>query len=109
MQIAEESLKVLRESQTNSDENNYMHGYSTMLMEVNKMKDELAAVSNKLNATTYSKKSSRVIDLENSLITFNECFFKMTYYKQEMITWKQKYLEKEFEFINFVTKNIDEV
>ena len=99
-------MKVLRESQTNSSENNFMHGYSSMLIEVNRMKAELEAASSKINATTYSKKSARVVDLENSLITFSECFFKMAYYKQEMLTWKQKCLEKELEFVNFVTKSI---
>lgn len=106
MQIAEQSLKVLREAQTSSKENDFMHGYSTMLTEVNKMKDELTAASNKLNAGTYSKKEARITDLENSLISFNECFFKLMYYKHEMVFWKQKYLEKEFEFINFVTKSL---
>jgi len=106
MQIAEEALKVLRESQTSSDENNFMHSYSTMLLEVQKMKDELLKNKNRLNADLYYKKESRVVDLENSLIIFNECYFKLMFYKQEMICWKQKYLEKEMEFINFVAKGL---
>ena len=31
----------------------------------------------------------------------------MMYYKQEMVTWKRKALDKELEFVNFVTENIN--
>tara|TARA_B100000767_G_C19432856_1_gene396724 strand:- start:19 stop:348 length:330 start_codon:yes stop_codon:yes gene_type:complete len=107
MQIAEEALKVLRESQTTSEENRYMHAYSFMVVEVNKMREELNTKAGVISNEVFNSKSKRVEDLEECLILFNECYFKMMYYKQEMITNKSKLLSKEFEFVNFVTKHID--
>jgi len=107
MQIAEEALKVLRESQTTSDENNYMHAYSSMTVEVSKMRDELNTKAGVIPNDVYNSKLKRVEDLERCLLLFNECYFKMMYYKQEMVANKSKLVSKELEFVNFVTKHID--
>ena len=101
------AMETLRESQTTAEENNFMHTYSTMLVEVSKMREELTTNAGMLSLDVYDKKEKRVEELEHSLILFNQCFFKLMFYKQEMITWKKKFLEKELEFINFVTKHID--
>lgn len=107
MEIAEMALQTLRESQTNSEENNFMHAYSSMLVEVDKMNTELVNNAGRISLEVYDKKEKRVEDLKECLILFNQCFFKMMYYKQEMISWKTKCLDKELEFVNFVTKHID--
>ena len=107
MEIAKIAMETLRESQATSEENNFMHAYSEMLLEVDKMRNELIDNAGRMNPDVYDKKEKRVDELNNSLILFNQCFFKMIYYKQEMVTWKKKALEKELEFVNFVTKNID--
>ncbi len=107
MEIAEMAMQTLRESQANNEENNFMHAYSDMLVEVDKMRSELINSAGKISSEIYDKKEKRVDDLNDCLILFNQCFFKMIYYKQEMVTWKKKALEKELEFVNFVTKQID--
>ena len=107
MEIAEIALETLRESQTTSEENNFMHTYSTMLVEVSKMREELTTHAGALSPEVYDKKEKRVESLESSLILFNQCFFKLMFYKQEMVTWKKKFLDKELEFITFVTKHLD--
>lgn len=106
MEVAEMAMQTLRESQATNDENNFMHAYSEMLIEVEKMRQELINSAGKLNPKVYDKKEKRVDELNNCLILFNQCFFKMIYYKQEMVTWKRKALDKELEFVNFVTNNI---
>lgn len=107
MEIAEMAMQTLRESQATNEENNFMHAYSEMIVEVDKMRSELINSAGKINPEIYDKKEKRVDDLSDCLILFNQCFFKMIYYKQEMVTWKKKALEKELEFVNFVTKQID--
>lgn len=107
MEIAEIAMKTLRESQTTSEENNFMHAYSEMLIEVDKMRNELIDNAGRISPEVYEKKEKRVDELSNCLVLFNQCFFKMVYYKQEMVTWKRKALDKELEFVNFVTKQID--
>jgi len=107
MEIAEMAMQTLRESQATTEENNFMHAYSEMIVEVDKMRSELINSAGKINPEIYDKKEKRVDDLNDCLILFNQCFFKMIYYKQEMVTWKKKALEKELEFVNFVTKQID--
>ena len=107
MEIAEMAMKTLRESQATSEENNFMQAYSEMLIEVDKMRNELIDNAGRISPEVYEKKEKRVDELSNCLVLFNQCFFKMVYYKQEMVTWKRKALEKELEFINFVTKEID--
>lgn len=107
MEIAEMAMKTLRESQTTSEENNFMHAYSEMLLEVDKMRNELIDSAGRISPEVYEKKEKRVDELSNCLVLFNQCFFKMVYYKQEMVTWKRKALDKELEFVNFVTKQID--
>ncbi len=107
MEIAEMAMQTLRESQATNEENNFMHAYSEMLVEVDKMRSELIDSAGRLNPDVYDKKEKRVDELSNCLVLFNQCFFKMIYYKQEMVTWKKKALEKELEFVNFVTQNVN--
>lgn len=107
IQVAETAMETLRESQTTNEENGFMHAYSEMLLEVEKMRNELINNAGRLSSDVYDKKEKRVDELSNCLILFNQCFFKMMYYKQEMVTWKRKCLDKELEFINFVTKKMD--
>lgn len=107
MEIAQMAIDTLRESQTTSEENNFMHAYSEMLIEVDRMRSELVESAGRISPDIYDKKERRVDDLNDCLILFNQCFFKMMYYKQEMVTWKKKALEKELEFVNFVTKQVD--
>lgn len=107
MEIAEMAMQTLRESQTTSEENNFMNAYSTMLVEVEKMNSELIDNAGRVSAEVYDKKQKRIDELRDCLILFNQSFFKMMYYKQEMVTWKKKALEKELEFVNFVTENIN--
>ena len=107
MEIAEMTMQTLRESQTTSEENNFMNAYSTMLVEVEKMNSELIDNAGRVSAEVYDKKQKRIDELRDCLILFNQSFFRMMYYKQEMVTWKKKALEKELEFVNFVTENIN--
>ena len=107
MEIAEMAMQTLRESQTTSEENNFMNAYSTMLVEVEKMNSELIDNAGRVSSEVYDKKQKRIDELRDCLILFNQSFFKMMYYKQEMVTWKKKALEKELEFVNFVTENIN--
>ena len=107
MEIAEMAMQTLRESQTTSEENNFMNAYSTMLVEVEKMNSELIDNAGRVSAEVYDKKQKRIDELRDCLILFNQSFFRMMYYKQEMVTWKKKALEKELEFVNFVTENIN--
>ena len=100
------AMKTLRESQTSNEENNFMHAYSSMIVEVDKMSNELVNNAGRISSNVYEKKEKRIENLKECLILFNQCFFKMMYYKQEMITWKEKSIKKELEFVNFVTKNI---
>ncbi|BAQ92972.1 hypothetical protein [uncultured Mediterranean phage uvMED] len=101
------AMKTLRESQATSEENNFMHAYSNMLVEVEKMNTELINNAGRVSSEVYDKKEKRIEDLRECLILFNKCFFNMMYYKQEMVTWKKKSLDKELEFVNFVTKSLD--
>lgn len=107
MEIAEMAMKTLRESQATDEENNFMHAYSNMLVEVEKMNTELINNAGRVSSEVYDKKEKRIEDLRECLILFNKCFFNMLYYKQEMVTWKKKSLDKELEFVNFVTKSLD--
>ena len=107
MEIAEMAMQTLRESQTTNEENNFMNAYSTMLVEVDKMNSELIDNAGRVSPEVYDKKEKRIEDLRECLILFNQSFFKMMYYKQEMVIWKKKALEKELEFVNFVTENIN--
>lgn len=107
MQIAEQSLQLLRDSQATNEENSYMTAYANLLVEISKMKDELINSAGKLSAENYDKKESRINELEQSVVLFSQCYFTMLYYKQEMVTWKHKALEKELEFINFVTQGLE--
>ena len=107
MEVAEMAMQTLRESQTTSEENNFMNAYSTMLVEVEKMNSELIDNAGRISTEVYDKKQKRIDELRDCLILFNQSFFKMMYYKQEMVTWKKKALEKELEFVNFVTENIN--
>jgi dynactin complex subunit len=107
MQVAEESLKLMRDMTANNEENSFMAAYSEMTVEVSKMRDELNTHAGRLSAEVFDKKENRVDELEKCLILFNQSFFKLLHYKQEMIIWKRKCLEKEMEFINFVTKGLD--
>tara|TARA_R100000734_G_C3259182_1_gene58388 strand:+ start:330 stop:572 length:243 start_codon:yes stop_codon:yes gene_type:complete len=77
-----------------------------MIVEVDKMSNELVNNAGRISSNVYEKKEKRIENLKECLILFNQCFFKMMYYKQEMITWKEKSIKKELEFVNFVTKNI---
>lgn len=107
IQVAETAMQTLRESQTTNEENAFMHAYSEMLLEVEKMRNELINNAGRLSSDVYDKKEKRVDELSNCLILFNQCFFKMMYYKQEMVTWKRKCLDKELEFINLVTEKMN--
>jgi hypothetical protein len=107
MEIAEMAMQTLRESQATNEENNFMNAYSTMLVEVEKMNSELIDNAGRISTDVYNKKEKRIEELRECLILFNQSFFKMMYYKQEMVTWKKKALEKELEFVNFVTENIN--
>ena len=107
MEIAKIAMETLKESQATNEENNFMHAYSEMLIEVENMRNELIDNAGRVSPKVYDKKEKRIEELSNCLILFNQCFFKMIYYKQEMVTWKRKALEKELEFVNFVTKSID--
>lgn len=107
MEIAEMAMQTLRESQATNEENNFMNAYSTMLVEVEKMNSELIDNAGRVSPEVYDKKEKRIEDLRECLILFNQSFFKMMYYKQEMVIWKKKALEKELEFVNFVTENIN--
>ena len=107
MEIAEMAMQTLRESQTTSEENSFMNAYSTMLVEVEKMNSELIDNAGRVSSEVYDKKQKRIDELRDCLILFNQSFFRMMYYKQEMVTWKKKALEKELEFVNFVTENIN--
>ena len=107
MNIAEKSLELVREATASTEENAFMHQYADLLVEVDRMKSELLEQVGNVSQEIYDKKEKRIESLEASLISFNECFFKMMYYKQQMVTWKKKALDKELEFINFVTKGLD--
>ena len=107
IQVAEMAMEALRESQTTNEENGFMHAYSEMLLEVEKMRNELINSAGIISQEVYDKKEKRVDELSNCLVLFNKCFFKMMYYKQEMVTWKRKCLDKELEFINFVTEKMN--
>ena len=107
MEIAEMAMQTLRESQATNEENNFMNAYSTMLVEVERMNTELINNAGRINPDVYDKKEKRVEDLKECLILFNQSFFKMMHYKQEMVTWKRKCLDKELEFVNFVTNSLD--
>lgn len=107
MKIAEQSLQLLRDSQATNEENSYMSAYANLLVEISKMKDELINNAGKLSGENYEKKESRINDLEQSTILFSQCYFTMLHYKQEMVTWKHKALEKELEFVNFVTQGLE--
>tara|TARA_R110002020_G_scaffold304726_1_gene520532 strand:+ start:38 stop:364 length:327 start_codon:yes stop_codon:yes gene_type:complete len=107
MQIAEQALQLMRDMSASNDEHNFMIAYSSMQVEVEKMRKELIEASGKLNSSVYSKKEGRIDNLAECLVCFNECFFKMMHYKQESVTWKHKALEKELELINFITSEID--
>ncbi len=101
------AMQTLRESQATNEENNFMEAYSEMILEVSKMRDELNSNAGRLSSEVFDKKEKRVEDLERCLVLFNQSYFKMLYYKQEMVVWKRKCLEKELEYINLVTKEMD--
>lgn len=106
MQIAEEAMKVLKESQNSNQESSFMIKYSNLLLEIHKMEDELNKVKSKLSNQNLQLKRDRVEGLKLALISFSECYFLMCNYKEQAINWKYKYLEKEMEYINFVNKSL---
>tara|TARA_R100000541_G_scaffold57010_1_gene66808 strand:- start:201 stop:521 length:321 start_codon:yes stop_codon:yes gene_type:complete len=106
MQIAEEAMKVLKESQSSNQESSFMIKYSNLLLEIHKMEDELNKVKSKLSNQNLQLKRDRVEGLKLALISFSECYFLMCNYKEQAINWKYKYLEKEMEYINFVNKSL---
>jgi hypothetical protein len=107
MQATEQALELMRDMTASNEENNFMEAYSEMILEVSKMRDELNSNAGRLSSEVFDKKEKRVEDLERCLILFNQSYFKMLYYKQEMIIWKRKCLEKEMEYVNLVTKELD--
>ena len=108
MQVTEQALGLMRDMSANSEENVFMEAFSEMTVEVSKMRTELNSSAGRLTQEVFDKKESRVDDLERCLILFNQSYFKMLYYKQEMVTWKKKCLDKELEYINFVTKGLED-
>lgn len=106
MQIAEEAMKILKESQSSNQESSFMIKYSNLLLEIHKMEDELNKVKSKLSNQNLQLKRDRVEGLKLALISFSECYFLMCNYKEQAINWKYKYLEKEMEYINFVNKSL---
>ena len=71
------------------------------------LREELNNNAGKMTPEAFKKKGKRVDDLERCLILFNQSHFKMLFYKQEMVLWKKKCLDKELEYVNFVTKGLD--
>lgn len=104
MQVAEQAMQVLRESQNSSKESSFMIKYSNLLLEIHKMEDELNKAKSKLSNQNFELKKDRVNGLKLALVSFSECYFLMCNYKEQAINWKYKYLEKEMEYINFVNK-----
>lgn len=107
MQVTEQALELMRDMTASNEENSFMEAFSEMTVEVSKMREELNSNAGRLSSEVFDKKEKRVEDLEKCLILFNQSYFKMLYYKQEMVTWKKKCLDKELEYINFVTKELD--
>jgi hypothetical protein len=105
MQVAEESLKLIRQMQTNSKESSCMNAYFNALNEVEEMKKELGNFPNKEHRN-YKLKEKRVKIIENSIHEFYGCYFNMAKYKEAYATWKHKALEKEFELTSFLSKNV---
>jgi len=108
MEIAEMAMKTLRESQATDEENNYLNAYSTMVVEVSKMREELNNKISVISEDVYNSKLKRVEELDKCLILFSQCYFKMLHYKQEMVVNKHKLIDKELEFVNFVTKGLED-
>lgn len=107
MQVAEQALQLMRDMTASDDENSFMAAYSSMQVEVSKMREELLQSVGKIKPETYKKKEERVDSLSQCLTLFHQSYFKMMYYKQEMVTWRHKCLEKELEFTNFITEGLE--
>ena len=108
MDIAEQAMRILRESQDSRKESSFMIKYSNLLLEVHKMEDELNKVKSRLSNQNFELKRDRVDGLKLALVSFSDCYFLMCNYKEQATNWKYKYLEKEMEYINFVNKGLQD-
>ena len=106
MDVTQQALQLMRDMSASSEENKYMSAYSDLVVEVGRMREELNNNAGRLSQDIFDKKESRVDKLEEALTLFNQSYFTLLYYKQEMVTWKKKCLDKEIEFNNFVIKSL---
>ena len=105
MQVAEESLKLIRQMQTSSKESVCMNAYFDALMEIEEMKKELSNFPNK-NHKNYKLKERRVKILESSIQEFYGCYFNMAKYKEAYAKWKHVAIQKEYELVEFMSNNV---
>ena len=103
MQVAEASLKLIKEMQTTREESVCMEAYFNALNVVENMKKELKDFPNK-KSTNYKLKEKRVKVIEESIHAFYKCYFDMSKYKEGYALWKQRAIEKEIEFNAFINK-----
>jgi hypothetical protein len=107
MQIAEESMKLLREASLTNEEMSYLKSYSDMVVEVGDMKIELEKFKGDTDSELFKSKSKRVDNLQECLLNFMQCYFAMVTYKERAFTHKHEMLQKEMEMLNFINKSLD--
>jgi hypothetical protein len=103
MQVAEEAMKILRDSQPTSEESKCMQDYCEALIEIETMKKELSEFKGQMT-NAFRLKKKRVEILSNAVHSFHESYFNMIKYKELNAKANRALLEKEMEFINLVAQ-----
>lgn len=106
MQVAEKAMEILRESQLTTEESKCMKDYCDAIVEIEKMKSELAGVKDAKyrSSENYRVKKKRITILSNAAHSFYSSYFNMVKYKELHSNSRHALLEKEMEFINLVAK-----
>ena len=107
MQIAEQSMKLLREASLTNEESSYLKSYSDMVVEVGHMKTELINFKGNEDSDLFKSKTKRVDSLQDCLLNFMQCYFAMITYKERAFTYKHEMLQKEMEMLNFINKRLE--
>ena len=105
MEIAERSLKLLKDMSDTNEDHEMMMAFVAMQIEVEEMRLELKTFKDKMSVEAYKKKKARTDKLSECLELFTNSHFQRMMYKESMYGYKQKLLEKELELLD-LTKTL---
>tara|TARA_R110001632_G_scaffold156704_2_gene275068 strand:+ start:1480 stop:1791 length:312 start_codon:yes stop_codon:yes gene_type:complete len=101
MQIAEQALKLLRQSQSTQEESKCMSDYANLILEVEQMKSELNRAVD-YSSPVYKVKKKRLDIIEKAAHSFYKSYFNMCKYKELYIKSNQEVIQRDIDFMNLI-------